>query len=111
MRDLPVIDMVEIEPGVFELPRQEPADSRAPRMGPAPSSRSRPRARARQEEHYVPPPRDESLVGEEKLRHEIKRARQVIGALVFDDPGAREELINDLGRLAVKIVFDRLEKK
>lgn len=91
-RDLKVIEMVEVSPGVFEIPpgarRQESRS--APRPRPEPS-------------RFVPPPQDRSLEGTAKVKHEMQRARVVLGALVFDDPGAREELVQD----CLKILFGR----
>lgn len=42
-----------------------------------------------------------------KARHEVMRARNVIGALVFDDPGARDALIDDVTSIAAKIILGR----
>lgn len=91
-RDLKVIEMVEVSPGVFEVP----PGARRERARSAPYPRSEP-------SRFVPPPQDRSLEGTAKVKHEVKRARVVLGALFFDDPGAREELLQD----CLKILFGR----
>lgn len=85
---LPVITLIEVEPGIYELPRPRP-QSNPPASRPVQPKRN-----------LQPSTESEPLFL--KLDHDFGKAGKALFHLYLDTPGAREQAIIDLLKIFFK---------